>query len=52
MPHDNTLCRIQYSRYLSESGSTDGASAQRVKILEVLTHSDPIAVDPLLQPCQ
>ena len=36
--------------YLSELGSTDGSTPERVKVLEVLRHPDPIGVHMLLYP--
>ena len=38
------------SDYLSEPGSTDGATPERVKVLEVLRHPDPVGVHMLLDP--
>ena len=36
--------------YLSEPGSTDGSTPERVKVLEVFLHPDPIGVHVLLYP--
>ena len=38
------------SDYLSEPGSTDGATPERVEVLEVLRHPDPVGVHVLLDP--
>ena len=44
------ILRPLHCNHLSKPGSTDGAAPERVKILEVFWHSDPVGAHMVLYP--